>query len=59
MEALRNLREAIYDLIDLLSIRDEMYDVVGPPRPLADPFIRQGEAVEAAIEAQYGGRDQG
>ena len=63
MEALRNLREAVYDLIDLRSMRggpEEVYDEVGPPRPLADPFVQQGLAAEAAIEAQYGrGRDQG
>ena len=47
MEALRNLREAVYDLIDLRSVRDvpmgedprdaldEIYEVVGPPRQLA------------------------
>ena len=67
MEALRNLQQAIYDLIDLRSVRDVApegeYDEVGPPRPLADPFVQQGLAAEAAIEAQYGhleqGRDQG
>ena len=65
MEALRNLREAVYDLIDLRSvrapsIRDDVYDEVGPPRHLAAPFVEQGRAINEAIEAQYGpGRDQG
>ena len=69
MEALRNLREAIYELIDLRSVRDvasvrdeDVYDVVGPPRHLAAPFVEQGQAINEAIEAQYGrgqGRNQG
>ena len=37
MEALRNLRNLYYDLIDLrsvrdVSMRDEIYEEVGPPR---------------------------
>ena len=54
MEAWRNLREAVYDLIDLRSIREEaVYENVGPPRPQVE--------VEAAIEhgPPEQGRDQG
>ena len=56
MEALRNIREAIYNLIDLRSVREQpaIYDEVGPPRHLAAPFVEQGEAINEAIEAQYG-----
>ena len=64
MEALRNLRDVVYDLIDLRSIRDEaVYENVGPPRPQADQAAPQ---MEAAIEhgpPEHGppgqGRDQG
>ena len=53
MDNLIDLRSAIYEAI---------YDEVGPVRHLAAPFVAQGEATEAALEAQYTcrqGMDQG
>ena len=59
MEAWRNLREAVYDLIDLRSVREEAN--VGPPRPQADQMAQAEIAqVEAAIDhGPLQGRDQG
>ena len=55
MEALRNFRDVVYDLIDLRSIREEaVYEDVGHPRPQADA---QMEAAPEDVPPQ--GRDQG